>query len=74
MRWITGTVKQVDLGPGFYGVVTDAGEEIRPINFPNQLKYEGKKVKLLIEPANEEFSMFMWGTAVTVRGFNTVFP
>jgi len=74
MRWIKGTVKKIDLATGFYGVITESGEEIRPVNFPNQLKHEGKKVSLLIEPANEEFSMFMWGTAVKVRGFKTVFP
>ena len=74
MRWITGTVKKIDLGLGFYGVITDSGEEIRPINFPEQLKFEGKKVSLLVETATEDFSMFMWGTTVKVRGFKTVKP
>lgn len=72
MTWITGTVKYVDLGPGFYGVIANDGTEYRPVNFPEQLKQEGKKISLLVQNFDEEMSMFMWGKTVKVRGFKTI--
>ena len=68
---ITGKVVKVDLGTGFWGIVDSRGNEFRPVNMPEQLKQEGKKVTVTVKEAEEGFSIFMWGTAVEVVGFGT---
>ena len=68
---IDGTAKYIDLGTGFWGIITDDGQEIRPINMPEQLKIEGKRVQLTIKEVEEGFSLFMWGTPVELVTFHT---
>ena len=68
---ITGTVKYQPIATGFWGIIDDKGNEWRPVNMPEQLKQEGKKVTLTIREADEGFSIFMWGTPVEVLGFHT---
>lgn len=63
---IRGTIKKIDLGTGFWGVVTKDGKEYRPINLSPALQKEGMKVSLQVVLAEEEMSMFMWGEAVRV--------
>lgn len=72
MKWIKGRVKFVDIGPGFYGIVTQDGEELLPINFPEQLKYEAQEIELLTTNADDFMSVFMWGRPVKVHGFKTI--
>jgi len=71
MRWITGEVVYVDLGPGFFGVKGEDGKDYRPVQFPEQLKTTGAKVSLLVKPS-DKMSMLMWGQAVDVKGFKTI--
>lgn len=69
-RKISGTVTFQRLGTGFWGIIDDQGNEWRPVNLPEQLKMEGKKVTLTVKET-DDLSVFMWGTAVEVTGFNT---
>lgn len=68
---IQGKVKHIAIGPGFWGIVDDRGGEWRPVNMPEQLKKEGKQVTLTVREADEEMSIFMWGTAVEITSFHT---
>jgi len=70
--WTIGVIKFVDIGPGFFGIVTDKGEELLPLNLPEQLKYEGRKVEVLTTDSADSMSMFMWGKAVRIIGFKTI--
>lgn len=70
--WTKGIVKFVDIGPGFFGIVTSKGEELLPLNLPEQLKYEGKEIEVLATDATDNMSMFMWGKAVKIIGFKTI--
>lgn len=63
---IRGTVKKIDIGTGFWGIITDKNEEYRPVNLAPALQKEGQKVTLKVVPAKEEFSIHMWGIAVEV--------
>ncbi|MCC6727531.1 MAG: hypothetical protein IT258_23705 [Saprospiraceae bacterium] len=67
---IQGTVKYQNLGTGFWGIIDDQGNEWRPVNMPEQLKKEGKRVTVTAHEA-DEMSIFMWGTAVEIVRFNT---
>ena len=71
---ITGKAHYQNLGTGFWGIIGEDGREWRPVNMPEQLKYEGKEVKLTAVEAEEDVSIFMWGTPVKVISFETVGP
>ncbi|HHS95690.1 MAG TPA: hypothetical protein ENJ45_03800 [Phaeodactylibacter sp.] len=71
MRIIKGKVVYKNIGPGFWAIVDTRGGEWRPINLPEQLKQEGRKVTLMAKEVEEDFSVFMWGKAIRVLGFNT---
>ncbi|MCB0522801.1 MAG: hypothetical protein R2830_11750 [Saprospiraceae bacterium] len=70
-KTITGKVTYQQLATGFWGIVDDQGGEWRPINMPEQLKTEGKKVTVKVREAEEGFSIFMWGTPVEILSFGT---
>ena len=68
---INGTVEFINLATGFWAIVGENGEKYRPVNMPDQLKINGKKVTVRIKPITEEFSMMMWGEPVKVISFET---
>ncbi len=68
---ITGTVRYQNIASGFWGIIDEDGHEWRPVNMPEQLKQEGKKVTVTIKEVAEFASIFMWGTAVDVLSFTT---
>ncbi len=70
-KQITGTVEYINIATGFWAIISDDGEKYRPIHMPDQLKIEGKKVKVNIKPIHEEFSLMMWGTPVKITIFET---
>ena len=70
--WTKGKIKFVNLGPGFYGIICDNGEEWLPINLPEQLKYEGRQVEVLATELDDSASLFMWGKPVKIVGFKTI--
>ncbi len=68
---IKGKVVYQNLGTGFWGIIDSKGNEWRPVNMPDQLKYEGKKVTVVAHKAQEGMSIFMWGKAIEVVSFST---
>lgn len=68
---ITGTVRYQQLATGFWGIIDEKGQEWRPVNMPEQLKEEGKKVTITIREVDEGMSIFMWGTPVRIVSFGT---
>ncbi len=73
MKSIQGTVQYQNIGPGFWGIISSDGKEYRPINMPNQLKYEGRNVSVKVIP-DDGMSVFMWGEAVKIVAFETLMP
>ncbi|GIV31885.1 MAG: hypothetical protein KatS3mg030_192 [Saprospiraceae bacterium] len=70
-RRIEGKVVWKDLGPGCWGIIDDEGNEWRAVNMPEQIKHPGKRVKVWLEPVEEDVSIFMWGKAARITGFET---
>lgn len=68
---ITGHVQHIDLGTGFWAIISLDGEKYRPVHIPDQLKTEGKLITCTIKPVDEEISIFMWGTPVKILAFET---
>ncbi|MEO1514115.1 MAG: hypothetical protein AAFV95_03855 [Bacteroidota bacterium] len=71
---IKGKVVFQNIGPGCWGIVDDKGQEWRPVNMPEQLKYEGADVKIKARKIEEEMSIFMWGTPIHIHSFSTLMP
>lgn len=69
---IKGTVVFEHLETGFWGIVDEKGQQWRPVNMPNQLKVEGAKVDIRAIEAEEQMSIFMWGTPVRIVSFHTI--
>lgn len=68
---IKGTAKYLELGSGFWGIISDKGDEYLPINMPEQLKFNGKKVECRAV-SHDGFSMHMWGKMVKIVSFKTL--
>lgn len=70
---IIGKVKYFNLETGFWGIIDEKGKEWLPLNLPEQLKYEGRQIKIKAKEVNAD-SMFMWGTPIKIVSFQTVTP
>lgn len=71
---VTATVTYIPQSGGFWGLIGENGEEWRPVSMPEQLKYNGKKVDVVLDDADDDFSIYMWGTPVVVVSFQTPLP
>ena len=71
---IKGKVVYQNLGTGFWGIEDPKGNQWRPVNMPNQIKYEGKEVTIVAKEIEEDMSIFMWGTPVKIISFSTLTP
>jgi hypothetical protein len=72
-KTITGKIVYQDLEGGFWGIIDQAGNQWMPVNMPEQLKYPGKKVEVVIKEV-DMMTTSMWGTAVKIISFSTVTP
>ena len=70
---ISGKVVYQDLGMGLWGIVDDSGNQWQPINFPEQLKYKGARVAVMIQELDMATTA-MWGQPVRVLSFRTLMP
>ncbi len=67
---ISGRVVHKKLEGGFWGIIDDEGREWLPLNFPEQLKTEGKKVNLTLREVDAETAV-MWGQPARILAFHT---
>ena len=69
---IKGTILFEAIGPGCWGIKDAAGQIWRIVNMPEQLKYPGQEVRVRLREAEEEMSIFMWGTPAEILSFETI--
>lgn len=68
---ITGTVQWVDLATGFWCITDSRQRQWRLTGeIPDALKQSGLRVKAVVSPVEEGFSIFMAGTPVKVLSFD----
>ncbi|MFT5167036.1 MAG: hypothetical protein ACI8P3_002273 [Saprospiraceae bacterium] len=72
-KTIKGTVTFQNIETGFWGIIDSAGEKWMIINMPEQLKYDGKKVTVTIQPI-DAMSTMMWGNPAEIISFGTGAP
>ena len=63
---VTGTVRRIDLEGGFYGIETDEGMSLDPINLPEDFWKDGVRVRVRIELLEDQASVHMWGRLVRI--------
>jgi hypothetical protein len=63
---VTGTVQHVDMEGGFYGIVTDRGTKLDPINLPAAFQKDGLHIRARIETIRDPVSSHMWGIVVNI--------
>ena len=64
---VTGTVTYLDLEGGFYGIVTDEGKNLDPVNLPDDFKEDGIAVRAYVETLEDRVSFRMWGELVKIH-------
>ena len=65
-RQITGVVKHLDLEGSFYGIVTDDGQRLDPVNLPEAFQQDGLRIKARVATLEGRVSVHMWGTLVKI--------
>ena len=67
------TVVYIELEGGFWGLTTVDGDQLLPLNMPEQLKVEGAEVRVWVKPVEDAVTIQMWGTPVKITRFETTF-
>lgn len=63
---VTGTIRHIDLEGGFYGIQTDDGARLDPVDLPAEFRQDGLRVRARVEELKDRVSFRMWGTLVRV--------
>jgi len=66
----TGTVEYIDIEGGFYGIISSNGKKYKPNNLPDEYKQDGLEVSFILEKAEDQNSIYMWGTIVNIIELN----
>lgn len=62
----TGTITQIGLEGGFFGIVSDDSLHYDPVNLPDEFKQDGLRVKFAVKTLENQMSIHMWGQIVEV--------
>ena len=62
----TGRIQYNDFEGGFYGIVSDDGEDYDPINLPDDFKEDGLLVSFKLVVLENQVSYHMWGEVVRI--------
>lgn len=60
----SGQVIYINLEGGFYGIKTDDGKNLEPINLSEEFKIDGIRISFNYKPRTDLASFRMWGTIV----------
>lgn len=63
---IIGTVRYQALEGGFWAIIGEDGQQWRPDALPEELQREGLRAEFTLKKKKATFSIFMWGTPVSV--------
>lgn len=62
----SGTITYIDLEGGFFGIVTDTGEQYLPVNLEDKFKVDGREVTFTGVPVEGGATTYMWGTPIRI--------
>ena len=61
-QWRTGTIKFMEFEGGFFGIVTDEGDKLLPMNLAKEFQQIGAKVKIQGQLVTDMMTIQQWGT------------
>lgn len=65
LRTAQGMVKYIDLEGGFYGLITDYGDQLDPLqSLPSELRVDSLRVWFSYKISEDQGSYHMWGTNI----------
>jgi len=62
MQWRTGTIQFMEFEGGFFGLVTDKGEKLLPMNLAKEYQQVGAIVKVQGKFVTDMMTIQQWGT------------
>ncbi|BCA79313.1 hypothetical protein [Desulfuromonas sp. AOP6] len=62
-----GSVTYVPLEGGFFGIVTDDGDRLDPVNLPASVKQDGLRIRGQARNIAASIGFHMWGTRVEIE-------
>ncbi|MBD3245516.1 MAG: hypothetical protein GF333_00710 [Candidatus Omnitrophica bacterium] len=78
-RWLSeeapalrGTVRYVSLEGGFYGIVTDGGARLLPLNLPERFETDGLSIRFRGYQKRDVITQYMWGVPFFLEQIRTV--
>ena len=69
---MTATVKYIDLEGGFYGLMTEDGQKLLPMNLPKEYLKEGTVIQFQAITADGMASTQQWGTMVELKSVKLI--
>lgn len=63
---IKGTIKWMDLEMGFFGLISNNGNEYLPLNLPQKYQINGQKIHCEIKELDGVMTSVMWGTPIDI--------
>ncbi len=62
----TGIIKYINLEGGFYGIVSDNGQKLDPVNLKDEFKKDGLRVKFVYSLKKNEANIHQWGKIIEI--------
>lgn len=64
--WLQVTVKYLSLEGGFYGLLSEKGDKLLPLNLPEKYRVDGTILRVKGQPIKNMFTIQQWGTPFKV--------
>lgn len=70
--WQLVTVRYYDFEGGFYGLITESGDKLLPINLTKKYQLSGTKLKVKGEIIKDMMTIQQWGQAFRIADVNLI--
>ncbi len=67
-----GTITYVDLEGGFYGIITEGGDQYYPLNLPDEYKVDGMRVEFTATITEDTVTVQQWGTPIEIAAIKRI--
>jgi len=71
---IKGKIVYIQLEGGFYGIVSDLGKKILPLNLPEHARQEGAEVEFSGVFVPDQMTIQQWGTPFKIKSIEVIKP
>ena len=68
----SGTIKYVKLGGGFYGIMSDNGEKLEPVNLKSEFIKDGLRVKFVYSIKKSGANIHQWGKIIEIMSIRKI--